>query len=200
MRNFTNLLISFCIVLMTSCGSFGEGLLMGLTSMGSYPSYSGSSSAYSNVGYTGTSGNMNYLLDPNYAIQQVLQSEEQEYQTYTYYNKKPDGSNYTKSEWMTMKGQAIQNSQSNGSKSSGYSSSSSYDSSSSMSSSSMEKRCKKLSVSDIAHCNGSGVCQKCNGKGKYYDTALGNNNWVDPCVICKGSGKCPSCNGKGYRY
>lgn len=193
MRNFINLLVLLNVVLITSCGSFGEGLLMGLGSMGSYSGYS---SGYSGVGYTSTGGNMNYLLDPNYAMQQVLSAEEQEYQTFSTYNKKSDGSNYSKNEWRTMKGQAIQNSKSSSSLSSGYSSSGS----SSSSTSSSTKRCRKTSATDIAHCEGTGVCQKCNGKGRYYDTSFGTGKWVDPCGICRGSGKCPSCNGKGYRY
>lgn len=193
MRNFINLLVLLNVVLITSCGSFGEGLLMGLGSMGSYSGYS---SGYSGVGYTSTGGNMNYLLDPNYAMQQVLSAEEQEYQTFSTYNKKSDGSNYSKYEWRTMKGQAIQNSKSSSSLSSGYSSSGS----SSSSTSSSTKRCRKTSATDIAHCEGTGVCQKCNGKGRYYDTSFGTGKWVDPCGICNGSGKCPSCNGKGYRY
>lgn len=45
----------------------------------------------------------------------------------------------------------------------------------------------------------NGVCSKCNGKGKYYDTGFGNPHWVDPCVVCGGNGKCPSCGGRGYR-
>lgn len=193
MRNFINLLVLLNVVLITSCGSFGEGLLMGLGSMGSYSGYS---SGYGGVGYTSTGGNMNYLLDPNYAMQQVLSAEEQEYQTFSTYNKKSDGSNYSKNEWRTMKGQAIQNSKSSSSLSSGYSSSGS----SSSSTSSSTKRCRKTSATDIAHCEGTGVCQKCNGKGRYYDTSFGTGKWVDPCGICNGSGKCPSCNGKGYRY
>lgn len=71
--------------------------------------------------------------------------------------------------------------------------------SSSSSSSSSSRTCTKLSVSDIAHCNGTGICAKCNGKGKYYDNSFGLSNWVDPCVTCGGSGKCPSCHGTGKR-
>lgn len=188
-----SIIICIVFVVLTSCGSFGEGVLMGLSSMGSYSGYS---SGYSSVGYTSTSGNMDYLLNPNYAVQQVLSAEDQEYHTFAKYNKKSDGSNYTKNEWITMKGQAIQNSKSSSSQSSRYNSSGS----SSSSTSSSTKRCRKTSATDIAHCEGTGVCQKCNGKGRYYDTSFGSGRWVDPCGICNGTGKCSSCNGKGYRY
>ncbi len=60
------------------------------------------------------------------------------------------------------------------------------------------KKCMKLSASDNAHCNGSGVCSRCNGDGKYYDTSFGLSKWVD-CKTCGGSGECPSCDGTGYR-
>lgn len=74
--------------------------------------------------------------------------------------------------------------------------SSNYGSSSSGSSS---KVCQKLSATDNAHCNGSGVCSTCNGKKYYYDSTFGNRHLVDPCVTCNGTGRCPSCNGTGRR-
>lgn len=57
-------------------------------------------------------------------------------------------------------------------------------------------RCKKLHASDTAHCNDSGICQKCNGAKHYWDNTFGSNNLVDPCVICNGTGRCPSCGGR----
>ncbi len=54
-------------------------------------------------------GNMNYLLDPRYAIAQVQQQEMQEYRQFSQYNKKADGSNYSLNEWRALQGQAIQN-------------------------------------------------------------------------------------------
>lgn len=195
------------VIAFTSCGSFGEGLLAGMSGMGygGYGGYNGGSSG----------GNMDYLLDPNYAmaqtmaqqnyynqvhnsilkqsISQVNAKEEQEYQEFCRYNKKSDGSNYTKDEWRALKGQAIQNMKEGNQ---GYSNNSSGTNSSSSSSS---RTCRKLSVSDEAHCNGTGVCPKCNGKKRYYDNSFGLDNWVDPCVVCNGSGKCPSCHGTGKR-
>ncbi len=60
---------------------------------------------------------------------------------------------------------------------------------------SSSRKCMKLTATDLAHCNGYGVCSKCNGNKKYFE----NGRWVDPCVICGGSGLCPSCRGKGER-
>lgn len=199
-------LLVFLCFLMASCGSFGEGFLAALGGYGQgvyYPS------TYS------SGGNMDYLLDPNYAIaqamaqqnqlnqvhaaiatqstNQVLQEEDQQYQEYCRYNKKADGSNYSKDEWRAMMGAARQ-------KASGSSQSSRPQNNSNTSSNSSSiKRCKKIGSNDVAHCNGTGICQQCNGNKKYYDTTLGLARWVDPCVICRGSGKCPSCNGKGSR-
>ena len=53
-------------------------------------------------------------------------------------------------------------------------------------------KCKKISATDIAHCNDSGICQVCNGR-KYKQDMLGN---TIPCKVCYHTGKCPSCQGK----
>lgn len=188
----TILLVS--IVSLVSCGSFAQGFMTGLGGYGGY-------------GTSMYGGNMNYLLDPNYAIMQTMSQQnqynqifgtlatqsinqvntewEQEYQEFCRYNKKSDGSNYTKQEWLALKGKSANSniSTSHGSSSSSRSSSS--------------HLCRKSSASDITHCNGNGICSKCNGKGKYYDTPFGNGHWVDPCIICNGNGKCPSCKGTG---
>lgn len=68
------------------------------------------------------------------------------------------------------------------------------------SSSTTTKTCMKMSATDIAHCNGSGKCAKCNGKGRYFDTSFGLYRWVDPCVVCGGNGVCSSCHGAGAGY
>ncbi len=57
---------------------------------------------------------LNRLIDPNFAIQQVLSQEMQEYQQFCRYNKKPDGSNYTLDEYRALQGQAIQLAKENG--------------------------------------------------------------------------------------
>ena len=76
----------------------------------------------------------------------------------------------------------------------------SYSSSGGGSSSSSSRVCRKLSATDLAHCNGNGKCPKCNGSKKYFDISYGVSKWVDPCVTCNGSGKCPSCHGTGSRF
>lgn len=54
------------------------------------------------------------LIDPNFAIQQVQSKEMQGYQQFCRYNKKPDGSNYTLDEYRALQGQAIQLAKENG--------------------------------------------------------------------------------------
>lgn len=156
----------------SSCGSFGDGLLAGIGNMGGYGGYGSSYVAPSG------GGNMNYLLDPNYAVaqtmaqqqqynqvfnniatqtvNQVLSEEEQEYQNSCKYNKRADGSNYAKSEWRALKGQAIQNMNSGGSSSSSCSSSYGHSSSSGSSSS--------TSCGKTCHiCHGTKNCWTCRG-------------------------------------
>lgn len=216
MRNFS--FIAFSIIACTtlcSCGSFGEGMLAALSGYGG--GYGGYAS-YGGLGAVSSSGNLDYLLDPRYAmaqtaaeqaqfnrvassiaqttVTQVLSEEEQQYQEFCKYNKKADGSNYTKDEWHAFVGQAIQYSKSKDSSGKISTTTSNGFSSSATSSS---RRCMKLTATDLAHCNGNGKCTRCNGKGRYYDTSYGNAHWVDPCNICGGNGKCPSCHGKVYR-
>lgn len=65
-------------------------------------------------------------------------------------------------------------------------------SSSSASRSSGGYKCKKLSATDKAHCNDTGVCQNCNGN-KVTQDVLGN---TIECKVCYGKGVCPSCHGR----
>ena len=53
-------------------------------------------------------------------------------------------------------------------------------------------KCKKLSATDKAHCNDTGVCQNCNGSKVTLDM-LGN---TIECKVCYGKGVCPSCQGR----
>lgn len=64
--------------------------------------------------------------------------------------------------------------------------------SSSASSTSGGYKCKKLSATDKAHCNDTGVCQNCNGNKVTLDM-LGN---TIECKVCYGKGVCPSCQGR----
>lgn len=57
---------------------------------------------------------INGLIDPNFAIQQVLSQEMQEYQQFCRYNKKADGSNYSLVEYRALQGEAIQLAKENG--------------------------------------------------------------------------------------
>lgn len=214
-RIFSIVELFAAVWILCSCGSFGEGMLAALSSYGG--GYGGYTSGAS-LGSMSSGGNMDYLLDPRYAmaqtaaqqaqfnqvassiaqvtVAQVQSEEDQQYQEFCKYNKKADGSNYTKSEWRTFVGQAIQNSKSGNTSTRTTSSS---NSGTGYSSTSSSRRCTKLNVSDLAHCNGDGKCARCNGKGRYYDTSFGNGRWVNPCIHCKGNGKCPTCHGTGYQ-
>lgn len=58
--------------------------------------------------------------------------------------------------------------------------------------------CTKLYPSDNAHCNGSGICALCNGKGWYRGSMYGDDN-IYECFACGKTGKCPSCGGTGRK-
>lgn len=59
-------------------------------------------------------GDLNRLADPNFAIQQVLSREMLDYQQFTRYNKKSDGSDYSLAEYRALQGAAIQEAKENG--------------------------------------------------------------------------------------
>ncbi len=203
--------------IMLSCGSFGQGFMAGLSGYGN--SLYGTRPTMSAPGPRG--GSLNYLLDPNYAIaqtmaqqqqmnqvnnaimrtsiQQVQTKEELEYLEFRKYNKKADGSDYTKAEWRTLVGAALQSMKGNVSSNTGSSTSGSGSYRSSTTTTTTRRKCMKLSASDHAHCNGTGTCSRCNGQGRYYETSYGNSRWVTPCNYCGGNGKCRACNGTGYR-
>lgn len=193
------LLLETVSIMFTSCGSFGEGLLAGIGNMGGY----GSSYVAPSGG-----GNMNYLLDPNYAVaqtmaqqqqynqvfnniakqtvNQVQSEEEQEYQNFCKYNKKADGSNYTKSEWRALKGQAIQNMNSGGSHSSSHRPT--FGRSSSGGSSSTTSSGKTCHI-----CHGTKKCWTCGGNRTYINPLT---NKRVACPNCT-NGWCSRCNGTG---
>ena len=201
MKKFKYLLLALFLPGLVSCGSFGEGLLAGISNMGGY--------GYGENSYITPSsgGNINYLLDPNYAISQtmaqqqqynqvfnsiaqqsvnqVLSEEEQEYQNFCKYNKKSDGSNYTKSEWRALKGQAIQNM--NSGKASGASNSTNYNHSNSYNTntSSGGKTCHI--------CHGTKKCWTCGGYQTYRNPLT---NKKVACPNCT-NGWCSKCNGTG---
>lgn len=202
MKKIKFLLLGIVTLMLASCGSFGEGFLAGIGNMGGYGGYGSSYVAPSG------GGNMNYLLDPNYTVaqtmaqqqqynqvfnniakqtvNQVLSEEEQEYQNFCKYNKKADGSNYTKSEWRALKGQAIQNMNSGGS--SGSPRSSSYGRSSSSGSSSSTSSGKTCHI-----CHGTKKCWTCGGNQTYINPLT---NKRVACPNCT-NGWCCRCNGTG---
>ncbi|MBE6304968.1 MAG: hypothetical protein E7082_03475 [Bacteroidales bacterium] len=61
-----------------------------------------------------SASDLNYLIDPNFTIQQTLSQEWQEYQQFCRYNKRPDGSDYSMDEFRAFQGAAIQHAKENG--------------------------------------------------------------------------------------
>lgn len=128
-----------------------------------------------------------YLLDPRYALQQVLNQEQQEYQAAKQYRP-----NLTLEQFRIEKGQAIQMMNNGGSSSSTSSSSSSSRSSnySSNSNNSSGRMCQL--------CAGTGRCKTCEGKGYYYNPL--NLSQTVLCPNCHNhNGKCSSCGGTGKK-
>jgi len=59
--------------------------------------------------------------------------------------------------------------------------------------------CKNTGMVDCPKClNGSGQCQKCNGRGEVHSTYLGISQYIK-CTSCNGNGRCSYCNGKGEK-
>lgn len=201
MKNLKLLFLAMAVLLLASCGSFGEGFLAGIGNMGGY-SYGGNSYMA-----TANAGNMNYLLDPNYAvaqtmaqqqqynqvfnniaqqsINQVLSEEEQEYQTFCKYNKKADGTNYTKNEWRALKGEAIRN-MNGGNTSVG-------SSNSTISGSGSSSRTYSTSGKTCHICHGYKKCWTCSGNRTYINPLT---NKRVACPNCT-NGWCSRCNGTG---
>ncbi len=71
MKLFRLCIVAVCILL-TSCGSFGEGMLAAFSGYNPY--------GYSSYGYP-SGGNSNYLLDPNYAAAQATANGSWRYAT-----------------------------------------------------------------------------------------------------------------------
>lgn len=190
---------SICLLIpmvFISCGSFGEGLLMGLSNMGGYGNYGG---GYS-VPQSG--GSMDYLLDPNYAVAQTVAQQNQynqvfgsiatqtvrevnaqenrAYQEFCKFYKKSDGTDYTKNEWKALVGQAYQNVNNGNTSSSG-----GYSSSSGNSGTSSSKTCSL--------CHGIKKCWTCNGKRTFLNSLTGDRVACPNCT----DGLCRKCHGTG---
>lgn len=79
-----------------------------------------------------------------------------------------------------------------------YPNSSSYggSSSNSRSSSSSSSSSRRSLYTKCKYCNGTGVCQRCHGKGGSLEWVYNSQHWID-CGGCSGKGKCPICYGTG---
>ncbi len=130
--------------------------------------------------------NYDYLLNPNYAIQQVEQQNQLEYYEFSQWFKKPDGSDYSYMEFMDMKLQAWQASQT--------SDGNTVNSSNSSTSTSSNPRQIEYYDKDCHLCHGSGKCSSCNGT-HYMDYQFGPGKIE--CPNCKPNGACSACGGTG---
>ena len=159
------------------------GLVFG--AVNAYAQYKSQSSSRKN-NYTATGlkrdTSLDYLLDPNYAIQQVKRENWNEYMSMT-----NGGTTMSYDEWYALKAQAWAESHNTDT-----SSSSTYGSSSS------SRISPSTHVSDCRLCYGLGTCRTCEGKGYYYNS-LDLSKTVT-CPNCHNhDGLCTSCGGTGKK-
>ena len=129
--------------------------------------------------YRSGSGNLDYLLDPNYTIMQVQQKEQQEFMMAKRF--RPD---LTIEEFRMEKARAYQAAKEAERE---ISSSSSRSSSSRTSSSSSGH-------SFCSYCANSRKCPQCGGDRRRTDNFYGTGkSATDRCGVCGGSGRCPYC-------
>ena len=126
---------------------------------------------------------MDYLLDPRYAMQQVQNQEQQEYEAAKQFRP-----NLTLEQYRAEKAQAYQimKEQERGSSSS---------SSSSSSPSVTTNQQSKTACRSCMYTNGK--CPVCKGSGRQSSSSYGVSTTIQ-CSNCKGSGRCPSCGGDGW--
>lgn len=168
---------------MSSCDTFLQGMATGMSGynpMGGYNPYAMGAGYQVMPGGFIRNTSMDYLLDPNYAIQQVNQQNRQEYLQQT-----NGGKTMTYEEWYAkIKTPAILSEKQS---SSGSSSTRSYSESK-----------IQYGYKDCPHCHGSGKCSTCDGTG-LQDKGFGVGKIL--CGVCKDhNGKCVWCNGTGKRY
>lgn len=134
-----------------------------------------------------TQGNIynSELLNPQLAISQVQDQIYNEYIHFTEHNKKFDGSNYSFNEWWALKGEAINNVNSNNTNYNQSQYESGYNSNSSTG---YQKDCHL--------CHGTGKCNTCNGKHYYINPLTGK---YITCPNCKPDGLCSACGGTGKK-
>lgn len=159
------------------------GLVLGAAvtyAQAKYSSQSGSSSSYATNSYK-RDRSMDYLLDPNYAMQQVQIENWREYMTQT-----DGGRTMSYEQWYAIKAQSMSNSNTS-------------DNSTSFSTSSSgagNNSTKQAYGKDCRLCYGSGDCRTCEGRGYYYNSF--NLTERLPCPNCyQHNGKCSSCGGTG---
>lgn len=125
-------------------------------------------------------GNLDYLLDPRYAMMQVEQQNWNEYLQMT-----NGGTTMTYQEYMAIKAQAYMESQGQGS----YSDS---DGSGNKQNASYSTTSSGSNMKDCSFCDHSGKCKTCNGKRWYWGIAGAKIT----CPNCT-DGRCTHCGGTG---
>lgn len=142
--------------------------------------------------------NLDYLIDPNYAIAQVAAQEQAEYMAAREAAQRR-GYDLSIEEWRMHKANAaaIMNTStvSSGSSSgSSYSSGSSSGRSTSVSTSGASSKSTNLCLD----CLGDGKCKQCKGSGFRTDNMFGTGSDArHKCGICGGTGRCSTCRGVG---
>lgn len=87
--------------------NIGMALLSTAVQVGNqYLSYQQNVPTSTRMGNTSNAFNLNQLLDPRLAAVQVNNQYIAEYNSFCFYNKKPDGSSYSFDEWMALRAQA----------------------------------------------------------------------------------------------
>lgn len=178
-------------MVMVSCETFLQGMATGMSGlnpmMGGYNPYGVGAGYQVMPGGFVRDTRMDYLLDPNIAIQQVLNEEQQEYQAAKRWRP-----NLTLEQFRIEKGQALQMT-----KNSEQTNSSSNVSTHSVNTEKKEPKIQ-YGYKDCPHCRGTGKCNTCNGTG-LQDKGFGVGKI--PCGVCKDhDGKCIWCGGSGKRY
>lgn len=188
MKRFLQLLFTTTfIACLSSCDTFWQGMAQGMAGYGGY----GMGGYQVMPGGFVRNTSMDYLLDPRYAMQQVQNQEQQEYQAAKQYRP-----NLTLEQFRIEKGQALQmmknsESSSSSSSSSTSSSNSSRSSTAGYSSSSNEKMCRR--------CVGTGKCKTCEGRGYYYNPLDLSKTVLCPNCQRNHNGICASCGGTGKK-
>ena len=180
MKKLSYLFLAIVSMMMSSCsGEFWQGFAEGGLALLSSAAYMPSTPSMG-------SGNMDYLLDPNYAIAQTKQNMHNEW-----YQATGGGKTMSYDQYWATKAQIEMNAKT---------------ASSSSSSSTSSSSSKKTSVSSSRH-----ECSLCHGSGRIshdcYPATFGTQDYEVYCKECKrnylkstghGHITCTQCHGKGY--